>query len=102
MFSCDLLGQLTFDVCDQVSPVTINFILGVEQRATLLTTLRFQSFDSFLTSKLFFQRESNCGGSTGFFDLAVEVLDIAFEPKLKILCPAFELRHLYLEALRVP
>src|SRR4051812_40663844 len=102
MFDCDFLSQLTFDGRDEVSPVTINFILSVKERATLLTTLRFQSFDSLLTSELVLQRESDCGGSPGFFDLTIEILDFALQAKLEIICPAFELPHLQLEELCIP
>ena len=85
------LGELPFDLFNQLLALPVHLVLGVEQRPTFLIALGFKGLDLFLAGELFLQRECSGGGAAGFLDLAVEFLDLAFQTDLQIVGPAVEL-----------
>jgi len=50
----------------------------------------FEGFDLLLAGELFFEAEGGRGGAASFFDLAVDVLDLAFETDFQIVGPVVE------------
>ncbi len=55
-----------------------------------LFAVGLKDFDLLLPLKFFFQREGCGSRATGFLDLAVDVLDFAFETDFRIICPVIE------------
>ena len=91
------MGELAFDLRDQFLSLFVHLILRVEQRPALLVALRFERLDLLLPGELLFQRQRGRGGAAGLLDLAVELLDLAFEADLQVVGPAVELFGLGLE-----
>lgn len=83
--------KLAFDPRNQLLPLTVPFVLGVEKGSSFLVALAFQSLDLFLAGQLFLQCQCCSGGSAGLLELPVQLLDLAFQAYFEVIGPAVQL-----------
>lgn len=69
--------QFPLNLVDQLFTATVNFILCVKEIPTPFAPFSLQRFDLLLPGQLFFQRQCGNIRFSGFFDMAVQFLDLA-------------------------
>ncbi len=89
-FQLTPLRKLAFDVGDEFRPLLVHLVLRLEERAALFVPLGFEGFDLLLAGELFLQRQGCGGGAAGFLDLAIHLLDLAFQAEFEVVGPAVE------------
>ena len=100
--SGDGLLQARLDLVEKLFFAGIYGVLGLEQAAALLCAAFFQVFDSAVVVELQFEAGGQLCLAPGFFDFAVNVLELVFQAFFEVPGPALQLCHLRLEKLSVP
>ena len=93
--------QFPFDLLDEALAIIVDLVLSVEEGTAAFLAVGFEGFDLLLAGEFFLKREGGGGCAAGFFDLAVDVFDFAFEADLQVVGPVVELGGLGFEELGI-
>jgi len=91
------LAEHLLHAIDEALTLLIHLVLCLKHGPAHVRALAFEPLDALLGRELLRQRRCTGGGPPGFPDLAVQILDLAFEAKLDVISPAIELDRLGLE-----